>query len=90
MKRITVKQVHKMVNSINADGVISYNDDNNIQFSNGAILETNGSHDKIYRILQHELGFSTPDRHVLTQDEREGMSQAAENGQNPFDCTILG
>jgi hypothetical protein len=94
MKNVTIKQVRKLVEQNNCKGNITCDYNNGIYsiiFSESGKLEFTDSatHGKVYRILKFELSYTQVSNFTNT-DEHDGIVQAAQLGQNPFKCTILG
>jgi hypothetical protein len=89
--RITKQIVAQKIAEIGASGTISYSDDNTIKFSNGAIIHCidDNTRSKIYRVLTQEFYYSVTDPRMEDQDTIDGIIQAAGNGENPYNCTIM-
>ena len=93
MKRVTKKQVQKLVELNNILGRLSLSYENDvytIKSSEGGQIQFTDSRttDKVYRILTNELFFSKPSN-FFDSDEFDGLCQASQNGENPYKCTIM-
>jgi len=90
MKNVTIKQVQKLVALVNASGTISFNDNNDIKFSNGAVIVTENTTvaNKIFRMLNLELSFQKT-LSAFSGDEFDGVCQANQLGLNPYECVVM-